>query len=273
MRPRSLVALGAAVALLVAACGSTPLTDPQQIVSKAKSAMEGVKTFHFQADATGQMVIGVDETPSGSPGASADASPTPLPPIPTPEPSGATKTIQLQGTTATGDVDLGAGKANVTGNLPGIPGMIGQVVVIGDQAYVRTAGEMQFHQVAASSLPFNPADPQGVPGVIDAVLTLASDPNVKPTLAGTEDCVEGRCYHVKVTITADEANRQIGSGGFAVGAGELELWVLTDSFRVAQATFTSTDPVAGTFVGRIAFSDYGRGVSIDTPTPDQIVPD
>src|SRR4051794_31037691 len=114
---RRLIFVATVATLAVGACSAAApaapaLTDPKDILTKTVTSLKDVKSFHLQADVTGNVKL--DLTGSGN------ASP-----------------LDLKGTTASGDVDVTNKKAHVNFSAPAFLGLAGDIIVIGDTTYTK----------------------------------------------------------------------------------------------------------------------------------------
>lgn len=293
---KTIAALGAACLVAtagVAACSSSPgLSDPREILNKSVTAMQAVKTVHFVGQAAGQMIVGFDSpspppsesasaSPSGSSSAGASASESASPSAsesasasasasPSPTPLSTALPVSLEGAQVEGDIDLANQAASVTGSLPGVPGLSGQLIVVNGQGYSRNYGDASFQMVDVSTLAFNPADPSGPAAYLLSILQIAADPSLQPKLVGMENCQEGRCYHVSVTLTPDVVNSKLSGMGESFGGGQLDVWVLQGSFDVARLEYSSSDPRSGSIALRLLLTRFDKPVTILAPPPAQL---
>jgi hypothetical protein len=202
---------------------------------------------------------------AASASAAAQASPTP-----TPTPYYTALPFGLKDAHAEGDVDLFHQAAHITGWMPSIPGVSGEIIVVDPYVFSRGYGETQYQVGYSSSLPINPATPTGAYYIIEQVLNIAADSSLSPVLVGTEQEPYGAAYHIRVQVTPNVANDKLAASGRLLGTGELNLWILQDGFWLERMEFSTTDPSAGAAAIRIVFSSFNNVPSIDVPPDKQI---
>jgi hypothetical protein len=191
-------------------------------------------------------------------------------PTPTPTPYYTALPFGLKDAHAEGDIDLYHQAAHITGWMPTIAGMSGEMIVIDPYLFSRGYGETQYQVGYASSLPINPATPSGAYYIIEQILKIASDSSVSPVLVGTEDEPYGKAYHVRVQITPSAANDKLAASGQLLGSGQLDLWILQDGFWLERMEFATSDPSAGAAAVRIVFSNFNKVAEINYPPDKQI---
>jgi len=153
-------------------------------------------------------------------------------------------TIPLDGTTASGDIDVANSAAQITGTLPGVPNFAGELVVVGGNAYLRAPGQATFSTEAASSLPLNPADSSsGLLPEFQTILTTIDDKSLSPKLVGIESRPGGPCYHIQVQATPDVVGTGLGLTGQGVGYAIVDLWIYQSSFLIEHMELHTSDPV------------------------------
>jgi hypothetical protein len=173
-----------------------------------------------------------------------------------------------------GDIDLANQAARLQGELPGLPGAAGEIIIANDYAYIRGPNDTKYSAAAAGNLFTNPADPAGAAADVIGMVKIAADSRLKPQLVGTENIEGADCYHIKVIVDPSVANSVLEAAGTALGAGELDLWIMQDGFRVAMMEFHTSDPKAGAAAFRLVLTDYGESLNIQAPPIDQFdIPD
>jgi hypothetical protein len=192
-------------------------------------------------------------------------------PTPSPTPYYTALPFGLKDAHAEGDIDLFHQAARITGWMPSIAGISGEILVVDPYLFTRTYGQTQYQVGYSSSLPINPATPTGAYYIIEQILKIASDSSVSPVLVGTEQEPYGAAYHVRVQITPNVANDKLGASGQLLGTGELNLWILQDGFWLERMEFSTSDPTAGAAAIRIVFSNFNRVSAIDIPPDKQIL--
>ena len=251
---RRLVFLVAGAAIVVAACSSTPsapaLTDPKEILTKSVTSVKDVKSFHFKADVSGQLKI--DLTGQGSAGGALD----------------------LQGTTAEGDLDIANKKAKLTFGAPALFGVTGELIQIGNDTYTKVSllgDKYQKTTSEAGDVGEVAGDPQKA---IQELQDFLNKPGIAPTKLPDEKCGDKDCYHVSLNLTADQLGDSIGGalGGSAApeGSGTLDLWVQKDNLRPAKLSVVVDAGDMGKITVNVAFTNYDASVSISEPPADQV---
>ena len=97
----------------------------------------------------------VAPTPTATPTATPTPSPSPSPtPYVSPTPTSEPAPIPLDGTIASGDLDLANAAAHITGTLPGLPNFAGEILVVGANAYMRAPGQPKYTTDAAGKYTF-----------------------------------------------------------------------------------------------------------------------
>lgn len=358
---------------LLAGCASSPLTDSRKILSNAETSLKNLKSVHFQIEAGGQFIIGVQESPSPSPTPvptvtptatpTPTSTPTPAPTgtatpspgptrspspttsaqasaaasaqasaaasasasasesaarsavasalasaeagaaasasasaaasanasaaasaaasalasaaaaaVPTPTPIYTSMPIALNGSSAYGDIDFVNDAAHITGGVPGIPSMSGEVIIVNTYAYVRSPGGTQYASEGVSDLPINPADPSGPLFVVQQMVALADDPSVDPVLVGIEQEQYGSCYHIRVDVTKGGLNSKLASLNLVqlLGSGALDLWITEGSFQLERLEFSTSDPSAGAAAVRLVLSNWNNVSPILAPPASEV---
>ena len=191
---RAAATLVVVTAMVAGACGNEPqipeLTDPTEILAAAAATTAAATTVHIDATADGQLSLGL---------------------------AGATAPFELEGSTATADVDLIAGEGRATFALPGILGLRGEVIVVDGTAYAKTSlsGPDYVAVEMGGVAPTEPGGPSASPATASflAALTQAlARPELEPTKGADTDCGTNTCYTVTVELTADEIASLLGDG-------------------------------------------------------------
>lgn len=253
---RRLTFLVAATAIVVGACTSTPaapaLSDPKEILTKSVLSIKDVKSFHFKADVSGQVKL--DLTGQGTAGGALD----------------------LQGTTAEGDIDIANKKAKLKFGAPALFGVTGELIQIANDTYTKVSllGDKFQKTTSEAGDPGDvAADPQKA---IQELNDFLNKPGIAPTKLPDEKCGDKDCYHVSLNLTADQLGDSLpgGLGGSAApeGSGSMDLWVQKDNLRPAKMSVKVQAGEMGTIDVTVTFSAYDAAVTIDAPPADQIAP-
>ncbi len=270
---------------------STPSPGPSDTASPVPSASATASPSPTPSPAptasptaSGSAAASGSPKASGSAKASASVGPTPTPtatptpspsPIPTPSasptPTGEPAPIPLDGTTASGDLDLANATAHITGTLPGLPNFAGEMLVVGANSYMRAPGESKYTADATTNLPMNPADKSAGPSAyVLTILSAAADKSLKPQLLGTVQEAGGMAYHIRVVATPDVVKKDTGLGGESVGNSTVELWILEGSFFVERMELYTSDPKAGSAAIRLVLSQFNAIGAIKAPAAGQV---
>jgi hypothetical protein len=178
----------------------------------------------------------------------------------------------LNGAQAEGDIDFGNQAAHVTGTMPGVPNLSGELIVVHPNAYYRTYGQTQYSSIDDSVLSLNPAlNSNSAVLVVNELLTLANDPSLSPKLVGTDNEPSGSAYHISVTIPATKANTTLGTVGQVFGAGTLNLWITADdNFWLERMEYSQADPTSGAAAIRLVLSKWNNISPIEVPPAVQV---
>ncbi len=167
-------------------------------------------------------------------------------------------------------MDLANKTAHVTGGLPGVPGLSGELIVISPYAYFRSYGGTKYSSTDDSTLGvMNPAlsSAPSPAWLIGQIVTIANNPALSPVLVGTESEASGSTYHIRVEVTKEVAQASLNSAGQAFGNGKLDLWITQDSFQLERLEFSSADPSSGVAVFRVVLSNWNKVSAILAPDP------
>jgi hypothetical protein len=180
--------------------------------------------------------------------------------------------VSLTGGTAYGDIDFANKTAHVTGGVPGIPNLSGEVIVVDPYAYVRAPGAVLYTSQGDSNLLINPALSSGPLFVIQQIVAVANDPGVSPVLVGTEQEQYGACYHIRVDVTQSALNSKLSSLNVvqALGSGQINLWITQSGFQLERLEFTTSDPASGAAAVRLVLSNWNKVSPILAPPANQV---
>ena len=255
-------AAAAASASAAAAYASASAASASASASAASASAAAASAATVAAEASASAAAASAEA---SAAAAALVSPTPSPtPYYTALPFG------LKDAHAEGDIDLVNKAAHITGWMPTIPGVSGEIVVVDPYCFSRGYGQTQYTVGYSSALPIDPATTSGAYYIVLQALSIAADKNLSPVLVGTEQEPYGAAYHIRVDVSPSVANDKLASSGQLLGAGTLNLWILQDGFWLERMEFTTTDPSAGAAAVRIVFSNYNNVEPIAYPPDKQI---
>jgi hypothetical protein len=190
----------------------------------------------------------------------------------TPTPVYTAMPVALTGSQAYGDIDFANKTAHVTGGVPGIPSLAGEVIVIDPYAYVRAPGAITYSSEGDSDLPINPALSSGPLFVIQQMVAVANDAGVSPVLVGIEQEQYGPCYHIRVDVTQSALNSKLASLNVvqSLGSGQLNLWITQGDFQLERLEFSTSDPAAGAASVRLVLSNWNNVSPIEAPPANQM---
>ena len=254
-----------AASTLVAACQSAPtpseLQDPRAILAAAVTTTAAAKTVRVDATADGSVAVDLLGI-------------------------GAASTVELNGTTASADLDLARGNARTTFSAPGILGLTGELIALDGTSYFKSTLTGTLYQVqplgAAAPVPSGAITATVLKGLTD----LLANPTLRPIKKDDEPCGSATCYRVDITLTpADLA--ALGAGDLQAPAGlpvpiqlpdlttatvELRVLVAKETTHLAGVRAAIDLGTAGSPVVELTFSKWDEPVSISAPPADQLAP-
>jgi hypothetical protein len=260
---------------LVSGCTSpAPLTDAGQILDETIKAFDATKSVHFELTAVGTFAVQFgepDATPTPSPTPTPTPTPVPTPtPIPTITPTPSPENVSLEGAHAEGDIDMEHSAAHITGTLPTVPDLAGEVIVYAGYAYVRAPGEAKFTAMGDTELTVNPGDPTGPPiSWVRTILEIAADDSLNPVLLGDSEEADGTAYHIQVQATPAVVKTAFMLIGDGVGNARLDIWIHHGDFHLLRMELHMNDSAAGPGAARLVLSRYDSIDPIKAPDASQ----
>jgi len=256
-RSSAYLALTAAVAVLVAACGGgsagPALTDPTAIVTAALKSTEAAKSVHLDLTVDGKASVTL-------PGSSGPGTP-----------------INLTGTTAAADVDFANKAAKATFSVPALLGLAGEVIAVDGKTYLKTTitGPLYTESASAGSA----VDPGNASGMVDNLGDLLLKQGVTLVKGDDVACGSKQCY----TVTADLTSEQLGTTGSGALAGlpvnltgaTLKLTIRVEKdlpYHLAGVTAVITMPDGSAVTAEVTASKWDESVTISAPPADQVKP-
>ncbi len=236
--------------VVLAACQSTPaLTSPTDIITQGLEATAKLKSFHMSLAVDGSFSM--------------------------PESDGGT--VKLDGTTLEADVDIPGKNVHLTFGVPALLGLSGDVVVIGQDLYVKTSltGDKWSHQksdVTGSASPVESFDPASIVGKVGDF--LLKDGVVTTKLADVA-CGDRQCYQVSVSIPPTlmkDAGAVASMDPGSIFGDALVLNLLFDReglWLTELSTDVSSDTV-GTFSATLSFSNFDVAVGLSAPPSAEV---
>jgi hypothetical protein len=233
------------LAITLAACGTSApaLSDPDEIITQGMKATGEATSFHVDVQVSG--TINIQQTGG---------------------------TFNLDGTTAGGDFDIAKKLARLTFSAPGLMGLQGEVLQIGDDSYTKTSltGAKYMHSTTTDTSV--PTDPDKVFGEVSNFLDKEG---VETAKLDDVDCGDAKCYAVTLTVPTSLMQQAGSSTGVDVGQflGDsvvLNLQFERDSLRLTQASTDLDAGDVGKFGVVITFSNYNAAVQVSPPPSDQV---
>jgi hypothetical protein len=253
-------------------------------VASSSAVASGSAGASSSAGASARASAGASAAASGSASPSPSPSPTPTPvptvspspstsPTPVPTPVYTALPVSLTGTLADGDIDYANNAAHITGGLPGLPGLSGEMIVTQDFAYIRGYGATRYTEETASSLSIDPALSSQSLYFIQQIVAAASDASLSPVLVGMESEPGGQCYHIRVAVTQAALSAKLSNVPNLQdkGNGQMDLWITQNDFQLERLEFTTSDPAAGAAAIRLVLSHWNSVGEIDAPPQNQVV--
>jgi hypothetical protein len=250
---RRLLFVAVATTVALSACSAAPaaapaLTDPKDILTKSVLSLKDVKTFHFKADVAGE--IKMDLTGSGSPGA-----------------------LNLKDTTAEGDIDIAGKKIHAGFAAPALLGVTGDIIVIGNDTYTKISLLGPKYTKSTTSDAGDAAAAAGDPlKAIDEIQKFLNTPGVAPTKLADEKCGDKDCYHVQLTLTADQLGGITGSlaSGAPAPTGTVDVWVQKTDLHPAKFSVAGSAGDQGNLTVTMTLTNYDAAVTVNPPADADI---
>jgi hypothetical protein len=250
---------------LAVACQSAPtpseLQDPRAILGAAVTTTAAAKAVRVDATADGSVALDLLGI-------------------------GTASTVDLNGTTASADLDLARGNARTTFSAPGLLGLTGELIALDGTSYFKSTLTGALYQVQPLGAARPTASGATSATVLQGLTDLLADPTLRPTKKDDEPCGSATCYGVDITLTpADLA--ALGAGDLRAPAGlpvpiqlpdltsatvELRVLVAKDTTHLAGLRAAIDLGAAGSPVVELTFSKWDEPVSISAPPPDQLAP-
>jgi hypothetical protein len=259
-RTPTFLALAATLALALGACqgasstSSAPaLTDPKEIVSAALKSTEAAKSVHLDLRLDGTVSVAL------------------------PIAGGTATPVNLNGTTASADIDFAKPAAKATFAVPAMLGLAGEVIAIDGKVYLKTTITGPLYQESAASSA--PLDPSAAGGVITNLDALLSKEGVKLTKGDDVTCGSAQCYTVTADLTPEDLGTNAASslGGLPVDltGASLALTIrvekdLPNHLAGVDAVVTMKDGTKLTV--DMTASKWDQPVTVTAPPADQVKP-
>jgi hypothetical protein len=256
---RTAIAIGllACVAIAAGACAGPTLpalVDPTEIVMAGLKSTEGARTVHIDATLDGS--INVDPTGQGGPAPS----------------------LPLNGTTASADVDIVGGKAQMVFSVPAFLNLNGELIQIGTTSFVKTSlsGPLYETPQLADSLPVDPTD---AAGLFKDLGDLLSADGVNPVKGDDVDCGGKRCYTVSIEVSTEKL-AGLGAGALpsplpidlAAASLAITIRVAKDTYQLAGIRTVASLGEQGALTLDMTMSKWNEATNISPPPADQVKP-
>jgi len=260
------LALATTAAIAVGACQSAPaapeLRDPREILAAAVTTTTTAKTVRIDATADGTLTLDVLG-------------------------AGAASTIELNGTTASADLDLAGGNARATFASPGLLGLTGELIAVNGTTYLKSSLTGTRYQVidgAGAGIPAPSGDVRAT--VLDGLTSFLANPTLDPVKHDDEPCGSTTCYRVDIALTpADLAVLGIGDvqapAGLPIPVGlpdlssanvNMRILVAKDTTRLNGLKVAVDFGNARVAIVDLTFSKWDEAVSITAPPLDEVAP-
>ena len=251
---RRLTPVLVAILVLVAACQSTPaITDPAEIITQGLDATANLKSFHMSLALNGTFTV--------------------------PNSGGS---FNLDSTSLEADIDIPAKSLHLTFGVPAFLGLTGDLVVIGNDLWVKTSmtGTKWSHQttsVSASASPgtSSPAESLDPQAMIAKVSEYLKKPGVVTKKLADVDCGDRKCYQVSVTVPSSLMASAGAVASFdpstVFGDGlVLNLLFDRDKLWLTEASTSVKSNTVGTFTSTLSFSKFDQAVTFSPPPSAQV---
>ena len=228
---------------VLAACQSTPaLTNPTDVITQGLDATSKLKSLHASVALSGTFTM------PGSGGS-----------------------FKIDSTSLEADVDIGAKNAHLTFAVPAFLGLTGEVLVIGQDLYVKTSmtGDKWSHQTNTLTGSPSPSASFDTASMIKDLKDFLAKDGVKTTKLADVDCGDRKCYQVSVSIPPN----QMGLGAVASmdpstifgDALVLNLLFDRDKLWLTEISTEVASDTIGTFSATLSFSKFDEDVTLSPP--------
>jgi len=266
-RRSALAFAGVLLAIAVVGCSgssgtptASPVSDPNEIITRSATGMTAVQTVHFDVAVSGS----VNMSALGSSGSAL----------------GLSGSLKLDGTTASGDVDVQKQTYHVAASMPRLLGLTADIIQVDGFQYTKISlVGPKYAKSPASTLPIASAAPSATLDISGTVASLKSSldaAGAKATLVG-RDKVDGRdAYHVSISLPKDLINQQIGSlggsstSGVSIDSLSLDYWVYVDSLNPAKMELKASSATVGNVTVTLTLTKYNQPVTIKAPADSEI---
>ena len=232
---------------VLAACQSTPaLTDPTDIITQGLEATTSLKSFHVSLGLDGKFTM--------------------------PQTGGS---VDLKSTSLEADVDISGKQAHLTFAIPAFLGLSGDVLLIGQDLWVKTSmtGDKYSHMSSnITGASFEPSASLDTASMVKDVKDFLAKDGVETKKLADVACGDRQCYQVSVSIPSSlmsDAGAVASLDPSTVFGDALVLNLLFDRDKL-WLTELSTDVASdslGTLSVTLSFSKFDEHVTL-SPPPD-----
>jgi hypothetical protein len=254
-RPHGVLFTLVSVAVLVAACGSTPtgpaLTDPKAIVTAAVTSTKAAKSVQLALMANGEATVALPGSGTGTP-------------------------VDVTGTTASADVDLVKPAAKATFALKAGITLNGELIAVDGKTYLKTSltGPLYQETPGVSS-----ADPAQLGAVVDALGNVLLKPGVNLVKGDDVACGSKQCYTVSAELTTADLGTDAGNAASGLpidlAGATLKLTIRVEKdlpYHLAGVTAVLSQPDGKALTLDVTATKWDEPVTITAPPADQVKP-
>jgi hypothetical protein len=261
-RLTALAVVASLAALAVGACQTAPaqptLTDPRAILAAAVSSTAAARTV--RVDVTADGTVSLDLLGMGTP-----------------------SPIELDGTTASADLDLENGDARTTFSAPGLLGLTGELIALDGTSYLKSTltGALYRVQPVGTDVPAPSGEVRNT--ILKGLTELLADPRLTPVKGDDTPCGNTTCYRVDISLSAEDL-AALGLGELQAPAGlpipipdlsaaslDLNVLVARDTTRLTGLKLAADlGGGAGVATVDVTFTKWDEPVTISAPPPDQL---
>jgi hypothetical protein len=258
-RARSALAAAlAAIALAVAACGSStpPLDDPVEILQAGAASLGELETVHLRGAVDGEVALDVGGIGGGAP-------------------------LPLDGTTLEGDIDVAGEALEFELLAPALLNLRLNLVVVDGWSYLKIpllTGQRWIRQPAGEGTDGSGGGPGGDPGaLLEGLAAFLAQPELEPEKLPDTRCTGTDCYTVRFTVPAAEVREALGSLGTsipgladAVGDVTVTAGVRKDTLQLATLGLDIPAGGGAPLAIRLELTKYDEPVTITAPPADEV---
>ena len=261
---RSLLAIVlAGVAAVACQSGPAPsdIADPRQILAAAVTSTSAATTVRVDATAGGKVALDLLGL-------------------------GTASTVELDGTTASADLDLAGGDARVTFSAPGLLGVTGELIALHGTTYLKSTLTGALYHVSSLGPDIPTPSGEARASVLKGLTDLLVNPRIQPVKGDDAPCGSSTCYTVTIALSAGDL-AALGAGNAQLPAGlpvpiqlpeldtatvDLTILVAKDTTRLADLKAAVGLGAGGSATVELTFSKWDEPVSVVAPPPDQLAP-